>query len=464
MTFTSLDYLGFVVATFAVYWILPGRRWQNLLLLSASYLFYAYVHHWFAALLAGTTLVNYLAARLMARYPAHRRRFLAAAVTLTLLHLGVFKYFDFFAENVRAAAEIMGLSLGAFELGVVLPVGISFYSFQSLSYTIDVSRGKLAARRSLLDVALFISFFPQLVAGPIERAGRLLKQIEEKRAFRADRFASAWPLLVSGFFKKLVIADNVSIFADKVFMLAHPSPVLLIAGSLAFTLQIYADFSAYTDIARGSARLFGIELMKNFDSPYLAVSPSDFWRRWHISFSTWIRDYLYIPLGGSKKGGAARGFVILVVSLGLSGLWHGAAWHFVAWGAYHAILLFGYRMLGLGGRWRPRSLGTRVVACVVMFAFTVIGWAVFRAPDLGWLLRAFGNPLSKTPLPDVLLVSSVIVLWTALYAVPLLLLRFVEGIEAAWKPPVRGAVLGILCVLIFVFIRDSQQDFIYFQF
>ncbi|HTE05565.1 MAG TPA: MBOAT family O-acyltransferase, partial [Planctomycetota bacterium] len=337
MRFNSFDFLVFFALVFAAYWRLP-QRGQNLLLLGASYVFYGWVHPWFLYMLVGSTVMDYWAARGMERFPARRRLLLRLSLAGNLGLLATFKYFDFFVVNVSELLAHFDLHPSLPMLRVALPVGISFYTFQSLTYTIDVYRGELAPRRSFLDFALFVTMFPQLVAGPIERAKRLLPQIERDRTLDFARLESGVCLAVWGFFKKLVIADNIVIYADRIFELKHPAGPMIAAGAAAFALQIYADFSAYTDIARGTARLLGFELMENFRAPYLATSPSDFWRRWHISFSSWIRDYVYLPLGGSRAGRARFAFAAMT-AMTLSGLWHGASWNFALWGVYHGVLV-----------------------------------------------------------------------------------------------------------------------------
>jgi len=462
MIFTSYDYLLFFVLVFALYWGIPRRSFQNLLLLVSSYLFYGWIHPWFCALIATSTLVDYACGLGMGRSPARKRPWLLLSLIVNLGMLAVFKYFNFFAENVQAAAGTVGLQLDPVTLRVFLPVGISFYTFQTLSYTIDVYRGKLEPRRSLLDFAVYVSFFPQLVAGPIERATHFLPQIESERRWRSDHLVQATPLIVFGYLKKLVIADNVALVVDKLFMLDQPSPLMLLVAALAFAVQIYADFSAYTDIARGSARLLGFELMENFDSPYLAITPSDFWRRWHISFSSWIRDYLYIPLGGSRSGSRWATLRILLISLGLSGLWHGAAWNFVAWGIYHALLLFAWRALGLGGRWRPANRVSHLTAWAAMFGFTLIGWLIFRAPSMAWLGRALAGTLSATSTPDHL--AALYSLATiAIYSSPFLVL-WVLSRGPRLPAPARSILVGLCLVVLVLFAREGSQDFIYFRF
>ncbi len=462
MDFTSYAYLYLLAIVCVAYWLLRRRVAQNVLLLAASYLFYGFIHPWFCLLLAGSTLGNYALGLAIGRRPSRRKLLLTLGVAFNLGLLGTFKYFNFFAENVHALLGAVGFNVSPATLRLVMPLGISFYTFQTLSYVIDVYRGQLEPRRSLLDFSVFVAAFPQLTMGPIERGGNFLPQIEKPRRWSWDLFCAAWPLLVRGYLKKLVVADNLARYADKVFMLEAPSAWLLAAGSLAYTIQIFADFSGYTDIARGSGKLFGFDLMENFRSPYLAVSPSDFWRRWHISLSTWIRDYLYIPLGGSRVGGWVRYFFVVLVTMGLAGLWHGAAWHFVAWGVFHGLLLFGYRLAGMGGRWRPTGRTRTVLAWAVMFAFVTAGWTFFRAPSLGWLVHAVGQ-MSLGLSGDSLMVGALIVAFVAAYSLPVLVLAWAERFRAR-VPALHGLLYGLAVVCIVLLAPASGEEFVYAQF
>jgi alginate O-acetyltransferase complex protein AlgI len=392
--FHSLDFVVFFVVVVALYWRLR-RRAQNILLLVASYFFYGYVHPWFLILIGSSTVIDYLAARGMERWPGRTRLFMAVSIVSNFGMLGFFKYFNFFADNLHAVLESAGLQTSLPVLRVILPVGISFYTFQAMSYTVDVYRGELRARRSLIDVAVFISFFPHLVAGPIQRASYLLPQVEQDRRFSLPRAASGFYLMVWGFFKKLVIADNVGIIANKVFALSDPSFEILWAGVFAFAIQIYADFSAYTDIARGSSRWLGFELTENFDHPYLARNPADFWRRWNISLSTWFRDYVYIPLGGSRASEAIWARNVLVTFL-LSGLWHGASWNYVLWGLYHGVLLVltrAHQILRPAKGTEPPAVSSvsgslgAILKTAGMFALTLVGWLLFRETELSAIVR-----------------------------------------------------------------------------
>ncbi len=482
MTFHSFDFLAFLVVTLAAYWCLPHRA-QNVFLLAASYLFYGWVHPWFLTLIAASTVIDYAMALAMERWPRRRGTFLGISLATNLGMLGFFKYFNFFVDNVVALAAGVGLELSRPVFSIVLPVGISFYTFQTLSYTIDVYRGQLAARKRLLDVALFVSFFPQLVAGPIERAATLLPQVERERSFSVRLARDACLLVLWGFFKKLVIADNVGVVANKVFGLDDPGFFVLWAGVFAFGMQIYADFSAYSDIARGTARLFGVELMRNFDHPYLAVNPVDFWRRWHISLSTWFRDYVYIPCGGGRGGQWLRSRNLLITFL-LSGLWHGASWNYVIWGLYHGLLVVGYHAWRA---WRPAdregatAWPVAVAQGVLMFALVHVGWLLFRETDTGYLLKylqamPWSAPAGNFQAGAYLSLNVLAFAWpifahdwlSALLGRREIVLRA----HHPERPPAaelrvalaQGLIGGVLLTAILVLHSRTSMDFIYFQF
>ncbi len=468
MIFHSLDFVLFFVAVFSLYWLLPLRA-QNLLLLVASYFFYGYVHPWFLSLLVASTLVDYALARAIASYPKQRRRFVIASLVFNLSLLGFFKYFGFFVDNVWLAFERIGVHLQRPTLAIVLPVGISFYTFQTLSYTIDVYRGRLEARRNLLDFAAFLALFPQLVAGPIERATHLLPQVEKPRRFSPDGAREALLLMCWGFFKKLVIADNVAVVANKIFAISEPSFSLVWTGSFAFAVQIYADFSAYSDIARSAAKLLGFDLMKNFDHPYVSQTPGEFWRRWHISLSTWFRDYVYIPLGGSRASKLVHYRNVMLTFL-LSGFWHGASWNFLLWGAFHGVLLIAYEAIGKAV---PKLLVTPWLALprmLLCFALVNVGWLMFRETDTAQLFR----DLSLRPggeAPADLLAAGTSLGTTLFYATPLIIddVLYRLGVYARVKPSfawaaAQAAVAALLVVGMSLFYSDLPSEFIYFQF
>ncbi len=469
MSFVQTEFLAFMAIVFVVYWAIPWRAGQNLFLAVASAVFYGWIHPFWLVLMYATALLDFGAALGMERFPHRRGWILTLSLVGNLGLLGYYKYFDFFVVNVDAALGALGIQAGLLPLGLILPAGISFYTFQSMAYTIDVYRGEIAPRRNVVDYLLAVSLFSHLVAGPVQRAGNLLEQAETDRRFDWARVRDGLGLALWGATKKVVVADTISPYVDKVFGLSNPSPLLVWAATLGFTVQILADFSGYTDIARGTARMLGFELMKNFDHPYLAVDPSDFWRRWHISFSTWIRDYLYIPLGGSRGGFWAATRATLI-AMALSGLWHGAAWNFVIWGVYHGVLLVLYRLA------KPRvpkalrtSLPGHAAAVVAMFGFTVVGWLLFRDPDLARIARVLtSNPLAVGP--DDAVAATVVGAVTLAGAAFLIAALWVERVvlprlsASAWRLPVETTAWAAFALLLFLFVRMTAADFIYFQF
>ncbi|HOX43912.1 MAG TPA: MBOAT family O-acyltransferase [Myxococcota bacterium] len=405
MRFDSLHFGLFFPLALLVVWLLRRRVGaRNAFLLIASYYFYGCWDWRFLGLILFTTALDWGVGLLLdpgprapawvARLGARRRLVLTASLAANLGVLGFFKYFDFFAAGAAALLSSLGLQASAPELGIVLPVGISFYTFQSMAYTLDVYRRRLPAERDPLRFALYVAFFPQLVAGPIERATNLLPQIASPRPMDLERLQGGLGLIGLGLLKKVVLADNLARPVEAVFSAAEPSGLAVLLGAYAFALQIYLDFSAYSDIARGAARAMGFELMQNFDRPYLATSPREFWRRWHISLSSWLRDYLYIPLGGSRRG-ELRTRVNLMLTMLLGGLWHGAGLMFLVWGAWHGLLLWFERAAApalaplreLRAAW-ARGLW-RGVRVLTTFHLICLGWLMFRAQSPG----AFGGLL-----------------------------------------------------------------------
>jgi alginate O-acetyltransferase complex protein AlgI len=476
MTFQTLSFLFLLVGTFSLYWFL-GRRQQNVLLLVASYVFYGYVDPRLAMLLGAFSVLMYasaLGAAPIAGEPGERRRrvFLVLGIAVAVGTLCVFKFLGFFVESVGDFAGVLGLGTYSNQLNIILPVGISFYTLQGLGYVIDVHRGATEVRRNLLDFGVFVSFFPQLVAGPIERASSLLPQFESRRRFSSEAAREGVTLLLWGFFKKLVIADNVGVIADNVFALESPGFGLVWVGVLAFGLQIFADFSGYTDIARGTARLFGIRLSLNFNHPHMARSPVDFWRRWHISLSTWFRDYVYIPLGGSRTG-RRRTVINIMVTFLLSGLWHGAAWNFLLWGAYHGGLVTVQRQIGNASSLRRRMPGVvRLLRIPATFLLISIGWLLFQETDLAhvWdMLTA--SPLGESSREYEL--AAFLGLQVVIYSVPVLVhtvlaLQTERIRDFAVRPWQREGARVVLSTCFFAAILlmrpASGGEFIYFRF
>jgi len=472
MVFNSLEFALFLCVCLLLTWLLPHRA-QNRLLLLASYVFYAAWDWRFLGLIVLSTVIDYTVGLALERSHAQRRRrwLVSASVAANLSILGAFKYAGFFADSLRELAGLAGLELSRVSLDVVLPVGISFYTFQTLSYTIDIYRGRLRPTRHFLDFALFVAFFPQLVAGPIERATNLLPQILAPRRFRWSRFGSGGWLVLWGLFKKVVIADNLAALVDGVYQpgTSPTGPEVLLA-TYAFAVQIYCDFSGYSDIARGVARLLGFEIMLNFRLPYLAASPAEFWRRWHISLSTWLRDYLYISLGGNRRGRRAT-YRNLMLTMLLGGLWHGAAWTFVLWGAFHGAWLCVHRILRPGlERLRPATPAGRALwralCIVVTFQLVCLGWMIFRAESLGHLvalLNAVAVTFEAGRVAHWLLPFGVLV-------APLVLMQLAQvsngrqEVVFGWRLPLRVGLYVLLFFAIVFLGEDFGAPFIYFQF
>jgi D-alanyl-lipoteichoic acid acyltransferase DltB (MBOAT superfamily) len=393
--FNSLTFVVFFLVVFTLYWLLRARTPQNVLLLVASWIFYGAWSWKFLLLLLGSTLLDYVCGQLIADAPDRRRKqlVLIVSVTANLLFLATFKYLGFFVTEFALLLERLGFNASLPVLEIVLPVGISFYTFQTIGYVVDVYRGKVKAARNFLTYALYVAFFPQLVAGPIERAGHMLPQYEKDRIWSTPKFESGLQLAVWGLFKKIVIADNLAPFVDAVFDdPARFSGATLVTATVFFAFQIYCDFSGYTDTARGCARMLGFELIRNFNFPCISKTPVEFWQRWHMSLSQWFQDYLYYPLAMRymRRGGFMSKYKAHIVSMALIGLWHGANWTFIVFGLYWGVLIAVYLALieraagaprrGLGG-FAPRA--REVASIAVMFMLVCVGWVFFRAESIG---------------------------------------------------------------------------------
>ncbi len=489
----------FFPAVFVLYLILP-KRIRPAFLLIASYVFYMSWQPKYALLIAGNTLVSYIGALLLERYAGEdkhfqniRKRIVTGCICLSFAALFCFKYFDFFLDNVNAVLRAFGGEGVTNPLNLLLPVGISFYTFQSIGYLIDVSRGTIAAEHNLIDYALFVSFFPQLVAGPIERSGSLLKQLKDLKTttpVTMEGLSSGFALMLWGYFQKMVLADRLSILVDGIYdNLPFAGTVETLVAAFGFSLQIYFDFAGYSAIAIGCARMMGIHLMQNFATPYFATSIGDFWHRWHISLSTWFRDYLYIPLGGNRKG-RARKYGNLMITFLLSGLWHGADWTYVFWGGLHGI----YQIIGdlkkpLEERvverlhLKKEAGSFRVFKVLVTFLLTSFAWIFFRAESMGQALllirqmftafdpwnflngSLYGYGLDRMEM-GILLAGLLLVLF-----VSKLCKRRTEdfgNLLYRQNLPARFAVMICLAVLVLVFgkygVHFDSRQFIYFAF
>ena len=480
MLFNSIEFAVFLPIVFFLYWFVFNRnlKLQNFFVVVVSYVFYGWWDWRFLFLIAFTSFCSWYSGLLIERYKNEHKKAKMISIlniVLNLLILGVFKYYDFFVTSF-ANLFLEGKTDGLL-LKIILPVGISFYTFQALSYSIDVYRGKMEPTKDIIQFFAFVSFFPQLVAGPIERATNLLPQFAKPRRFDYDDAVDGMRQMLWGLFKKMVVADNCAFYVNQVFSdYSSYSGSTLLLAAVFFTFQIYCDFSGYSDIAIGVAKLFGIRLMRNFNVPYFSRDIAEFWRRWHISLTTWFRDYVYIPLGGSRVSSAKvirNTFVIFL----LSGLWHGANWTFIVWGAYHALLFLPLILTGKNRKYtnqvaEGRSLPSLKEMCQmsITFMLVVIGWILFRADSIeqawGYLLGIFNKSLFTAP-------------WLHLrsYYLPVLLsilvLLIVEwvqrGKEHAFdlrgiKSHVLKYFIYLLVVIALFWLGGQAETFIYFQF
>ncbi|HMV69213.1 MAG TPA: MBOAT family O-acyltransferase [Myxococcota bacterium] len=479
MTFVQPEFVGLFLGVWLVYWRL-GRVAQNVLLVLAGLVFYGWVHPWFLIPLVVSSAVDFFAGLGMEAWPERRRALLGVSLAANLGMLGWFKYAGWFVENVDAALRGIGLG-GVGTLSVMIPVGISFYTFQTLSYTLDVYRGKLPARRSPLDFFVFVSFFPQLVAGPIERATHLLPQVERQREFTWADQRDGLSLALWGAFKKMAIADNLAPWVDRVH--AHPDPSfgMIWSAGLAFSVQLLCDFSGYTDIARGTGRMLGFSLSENFRWPYLATTPMQAWSRFHMTLTSWLTDYVYYPLAqarwvrwlklpGTTVGGAGHVARVTLLTFLVSGLWHGASWGFVLWGLFLGSLQIVYVAAQRRIPRRVRDDARWVVFTVpLMFAFQLVAQLLFRTPTLGQIVHHLTRaPWDQTPAQGVVAAGTVGV--TILFATPLWLAMAYERwvmprlVGRPWYPVVQGLGWGTWISAIAWMSRPTANDFIYFQF
>ena len=482
MLFNSFEYLIFLPVVFILYWsIKPNQyKWQNVLLIVASYIFYGWWDYRFLFLLIFSTSLDFFTGLkiFQAQTTNHKKIWLFISIFINLGFLGFFKYYNFFIDSFSELLATFGFQPNIWSLKIILPVGISFYTFHGLSYVLDIYNGKIKPTKNIIDYSLFVSFFPLLVAGPIERATHLLPQLQRIRTFNYSKAADGLRQILWGVFKKIVIADNCAVVVNNIFDNYETLPASnLVLGAVLFAFQIYGDFSGYSDIALGSARLLGIELLKNFNFPYFSRDIAEFWRRWHISLTTWFRDYLYIPLGGSrvsKTKSIRNTFIIFIVS----GFWHGANWTFILWGLYHALLFVPLLLM------EKNRKNTNIVAenkllptwkeffsIIITFILVTFGWIIFRADNLSMAFNYIANIFSYSifQLPKL----SFINFWNLVPAIlSIIILLFMEwihrkkhfGLDISFKSKVVRWILYIVLILLIIELGGSQQDFIYFQF
>ncbi|WP_194774695.1 MBOAT family O-acyltransferase [Pararhodonellum marinum] len=482
MLFNSLDFAIFLPVVFVLYWFVFNRhlRLQNLLIVVSSYFFYAWWDWRFLGLIVFSTLVDYGVGIGLDKEnrPLLRKSYLWTSILVNLGFLGFFKYYNFFLDNFRDVFTFFGQEINIGSLHIILPVGISFYTFQTLSYTIDVYNKKLKPTKDFIEFSAYVSFFPQLVAGPIERANQLLPQFKTQRFFSYEEGVNGLRQILWGLFKKVVIADNCAEFANLIFNNSENySGSTLVLGALFFTFQIYGDFSGYSDIAIGTARLFGFKLMRNFAYPYFSRDIAEFWRRWHISLSTWFRDYLYIPLGGSKGGMAKKirnTFIIFIVS----GFWHGANWTFIVWGALNAIyflplLLTSNNRSNLEiiakGKYFPNISDLGKMGFT--FMLTVFAWIFFRAENVGHAASIITEIFSPSLLSIPAFFGMSKALTVIIFTIIFLLVEWfgrenefaIEKLTNKYFGTLKWAAYFIIGVLVLIS-SGKEQEFIYFQF
>ncbi|MBI1353764.1 MAG: MBOAT family protein [Acidobacteria bacterium] len=476
MLFNSFEFLVFLPFVLLVYHNL-NHGWQNRFLVAASCFFYGSWDWRFLFPLLTSTTIDYwcakkMEAQLAAGAPqAERKRYVVLSVVTNLGLLGFFKYFNFFSENLYELLASLGVHVNAWTLDVILPVGISFYTFQALSYTIDVYRGEAHATNSFWDFFLAVLYFPHLVAGPIQRAQNLLAQVTSPRHTTRQQVFDGLHLIFWGYFKKVFIADNLGPLVDQVFQSPSPDGFQTAMAVYGFCFQIYCDFSGYTDIARGVAKLMGFEFMLNFNLPYFATNAQEFWTRWHISLSTWLRDYLYIPLGGNRNG-VGQTYRNLMLTMVIGGLWHGAAWNFILWGFYHGTLLVTHRyfrapldrIFSASTPWgRAVSFSIRLF---VFFHLTCYGWLLFRATSLEQVLgmtaslfRPWQGYDENLLLPVLFFGGLLMAIETVLYATDRM-----DFLDFRWVPAEARVVCYSVIVYLCLFRGGEAQSFIYFQF
>lgn len=479
MLFNSLNFLYFFPVVFVLYWFATNKnlKAQNIMLLAASYYFYACWDVRFLFLLIFSTALDFFTGLKMENCNTTKKKrfWFWLSVIINLGFLGIFKYYNFFVSSFAEALAHTGFSINVWTLKVILPVGISFYTFHGLSYVIDIYKGKIKAERNFVDYSLFVSYFPLLVAGPIERATHLLPQIKVQRKFEAEKAIRGIELMIWGFFKKVVIADSMSIIVNKVYAdpASYGSKGLIIAA-VAFSFQIYCDFSGYSDIAIGCSKILGIDLLQNFNFPYLSRNIAEFWRRWHISLSSWFRDYLYIPLGGSKLSmilNIRNVFIIFVVS----GIWHGANWTFVIWGAIHALLFIPSFVMGSNKKYKQDLVYEGkllpsvkdIVMIAVTFFFVTLAWIFFRAESVSQAFSFITRIAINAPGKSLTFENTELMAYAFSFAALFLCSIYWLYRKTKLLQPSRFSQFSIsllLLILITLFGQFSKQSFIYFQF
>jgi len=485
MLFDSINFIFFLVIIFILYWFVTNKklRNQNLLLHIASYFFYSCWDWRFLFLLVFSTFLDYFTGIKMYESKSEKAKkiWFWISISVNLGFLGVFKYFNFFASSFADALSNVGFSINTWSINIILPVGISFYTFHGLSYVIDIYKNRIQPERNFVDYSVFVSFFPLLVAGPIERATHLLPQIKKERVFNYTMAVDGLRQILWGIFKKIVIADNCAELANLIFNdSSNFSGSTLLIGALFFTFQIYCDFSGYSDIALGTARLFGIDLLRNFAFPYFSRDIAEFWRRWHISLSTWFRDYLYIPLGGSKGGLWMKIRNTIIIFL-VSGFWHGANWTFIAWGTLNALYFMPLLLLNknrnnieIVAKGKSLPSAKDFFSIIMTFGLTVFAWIFFRSNTMAQAFEIISEIFSKSlfSIPQFEMHYSRRSIITASLLIFFITIEWIgrekeyalAGFGLNWSRPLRWTFYAFLIFIIGLFMNTIETPFIYFQF
>lgn len=474
MIFNSFIFFIFLGVVLPIFYLLPNKTSKNSFLLIVSYIFYGYWDWRFCLLLTITTVLDYFVG--LALYKAtdfkKKKLLLTISLVVNLGILGFFKYFNFFVGSFQDMCALFGLKLDYVHLNIILPVGLSFYIFHNISYIMDIYRNKIEPTENIIDFGLFVVFFPQLVAGPIGRAAVLLPQLQKKLTPTREQIRGGIVLIVSGLFRKVMLGDTSGRFVDHIFNhLEDYKSFEILCGLILFTVQIYADFSGYTHVARGTAKLFGVELMKNFEQPYLARNIGEFWNRWHISLSSWLRDYLYIPLGGNRKG-ANRTYLNLMITMILGGLWHGASWNFVVYGALHGIYLSVHRMFFNHEKVRPKKIEklTFGVVLSIFFTFLLVTFSRIFFRSTSWettelfFSRVFNWESSEY---NVWFFTTTLTYVVITYALDIL--EYSTGkhtylLDINSKPLRYGILSGVFILTLFFMFQTTTTPFLYFKF
>jgi len=470
MHFTSYTFILFYLTFFVLYWAFPKQNTKNIIFLIASYIFYGWLQPWYSLVLFATTLLDYFISIGIDRKIWSKKILIFLSFIVNFGTLVFFKYNDFFLFEIQKTFSHLGISYQLTTLRIIFPLGLSFYALKKFAYILDIARHKISVEKNIIVFALFVAFFPQITSGPIDRAQNLLPQIKSERKWNMNCFVNSWPLILMGFFKKLVVADNLSIIVDKIFALRQPSILLVIVGALGFTFQLLSDFSAYTDLSRGISFLLGFKTPENFKSPYLSITPTDFWNRWHITLSEWLRDYVFFPTRRiclrlkSRATKQIALFIPPIITMLFSGFWHGTGWNYIIWGFYYGLLIVFYQVIGFGGAWKPNNRYKHFVAWILMFSLITFGWLIFRSPSIEWLVNIGRRSHFIQNKNDIFAATASLSMIMG-YATPLFIKRGIDVLKNSfiqnWVEPIFYAIALAATV---VSINSSTPDFIYFQF